>query len=178
MSTPVEPVARHPSRLAVGATLLVALLVACVPAATVVTRLPYREGATYVVEAGSILDVSTTVSLAEAGLDVSDVVGGAGLWIPSGGGEESAVAMTLWGFVDIEVDDGWVARSWDVRVFRSSDSDAPDAYRFELVTRIEVPREAYDLTRRVRGTWVARQGERLPFDVLVQATLPRDASNE
>jgi len=152
----------------------IAVLAACGPLATGdSTRFAYERNATYPVLAGQSLFVELEIELEELGLDIEKVTRLATSWIPAGLRGESANATNFLFFEDVEVAEGWQARLWQARVVRERPFNDPEGdltYRIDITVRVDVPEEAYDLTRRVSGAFVARDGSgSVPITFLVEA---------
>ncbi|MDZ7800008.1 MAG: hypothetical protein U5K81_04335 [Trueperaceae bacterium] len=148
-------------------------LAACGPlAADTGPRYPYEEGATYDVRAGDTLYVTATYPIAEIGLSEQDVRDARLNWIPAGFRGESANASRLLRAAEPDAPPGWQVRPWQTRMVRERPlgrTQAADAYRLETELRVDVPEEAYDLTRRVRVELAVQDGDTLDFDFLVRA---------
>ncbi len=174
---PLRAIARlaPPPRLRASVAVLLALLAvaACGPlAADDGVRVDYRRGATYAVPAGGTLYLDGTWTLAELDLRPADVRAANLRWIPLGLRGESANAAPLVTITPPEAAEGWTVRLWQVRVVRERPLGEPDgalSYRIELELRVDVPEEAYELTRRVRTRLVARDGGDVQLDFLVRA---------
>ncbi len=164
----------HVTVLTLATAALTLFLTACGPlAADAGARYDYDRNGSYPVPAGESLLIDLTIDLADLGLDEETVNGLVTTWIPAGLNGESANGAQFVFLEDVTVDAGWEARLWQVRVVRErpfSDPSAERAYRIDATLRVEVPADAYDLTRRVSGTLVARNGD-TEYDVtfLVEA---------
>jgi len=160
------PTARSRSHLTVltlfVSTMMLALA-ACGPlAANGGTRYAYDRNGSYPVVAGESVLVDLTIDLEDLGLDEETVNGLVSTWIPAGLNGESANGAQFVFLEDVTVDAGWEARLWQVRIVRErpfSDPSAERTYRIDATVRVDVPADAYDLTRRVSGALVARSGD-------------------
>ena len=93
-------------------------------------------------------------------------------WIPLGIRGESTNATTLVTIAPPEAPEGWEVRLWQARFVRErplGDPEGAYAYRLEVDLRVDVPEEAYDLTRRVRVRVLARDGGGANLSFLVRA---------
>lgn len=165
-----------PARLLFTVVLFAAALAACAPGANAdVARFDYREGATYVIPAGTTLFVTAEYSLDDLGLEVRDVARAGLRWIPMGVSGSSASAARLISRTSVEAPDGWEAAVWQTRIERTvpfadrDDPDAPFDFAVRLTARVVVPQEAAGLTRRVRVDHQARDGDSNTMTFLVQA---------
>jgi len=162
-------------RLALLATLgLLAVLIAgCGPlTADDAARYDYRQDATYAVPAGSVLYVREELPLAALELEPADVRAQSLNWIPLGIRGESASAVGWITIAPPDAPDGWQVRLWQARIVRErplGDPEGDYTYRAEIELRVDVPEEAYDLTRRVTARVVARGGGEVPLTFLVRA---------
>lgn len=158
-----------------AAAALAALLLAaaCGPlAADDGVRVDYRDGATYSVPAGGTLYVAHVLQLDDVGLSVADVRQAGLRWIPLGIRGQSTSAATLVTVAPPEAPEGWEVRLWQARFVRErplGDPEGAYAYRLEVDLRVDVPEEAYDLTRRVHVRVVARDGGATTLSFLVRA---------
>jgi hypothetical protein len=136
-------------------------------------RAAYREGATYEVPAGGTLFLRSSWSLGELDLTPADVRAANLNWIPLGIRGASANGAPLVTITPPQAPEGWRVRLWEARVVRErplgADEDDPPVYRVDVELRVDVPEEAFDLTRRVRTHVVARDGGEATIDVLVRA---------
>lgn len=155
------------------AALLAVLVAGCGPlAADDAARYDYRQDATYAVPAGGVLYVREELSLAELDLTPSDVRAESLNWIPMGIRGESASAIGWIVIEPPEAPSGWRVRLWQARVVRERPLGDPEGvhdYRVEAELRVDVPEEAYDLTRRVTASVVARGGGEVALTFLVRA---------
>ena len=152
---------------------LVAVLLAagaCGPLATAdAPRFDYQRDATYTVPADSAMNVRWSVGLEAVGLTPRRVEDTNLTWIPAGSRSESAnVANRLVSLADPQVEDGWQLRLWQARLHRE-EAAGGYAYRLEAEVRVDVPASAWDLTRRVSGRLVGRDGDGESFTFLVRA---------
>lgn len=167
-----------PSRSHAATSLLpllsaVLLIVSCGPMATDAgARYDYERNASYPVLAGEAVLVDVTLDLADLGLDQETVDARVGTWIPAGINGESANAAQLVFLDDVTLAPGWEARLWQVRVVRErpfSDPSAVRTYRIDATIRIDVPADAFELTRRLTGTLIARNaGDGYPVTFLIE----------
>ncbi|MEX2500837.1 MAG: hypothetical protein WD336_00560 [Trueperaceae bacterium] len=163
----------RPSQRAAAASFLVVMLLitaACGPLAVGdVARVDYRRDATYTVPADSALTASWRVGLDAVGLTPQRVENTSLNWIPAGTRAESAnIANRLVTLADPEVDDGWQLRLWQARLYREPAASGY-VYHLDLEVRVDVPADAFDLTRRVSGRIVGRDGDGSAFTFLVRA---------
>jgi hypothetical protein len=163
-------------RLFSVALLLAAAVAACAPGASAdVNRFDYRDGATYVVPAGTTLFVTAAYDLDDLGLEVRDVARAGLRWIPMGVSGSSASAARLISRTSVDAPDGWEVGVWQTRIERSKpfaqrdDEDAPFDYVLRLTARVAVPSSAAGLTRRVQVEHQARDGNANTLSFLVQA---------
>ncbi len=157
-----------------GAVALVALalLAACGPLAQGdAARVDYARDATYRVPAGSTVFVAFTLDLEAVGLDPETAQRRVRTWIPGGIRSESANASAVVSLRDVETAPGWSAELWQVRLVRERAFQDEDTvtYRFEGTLRVDVPADAYDLTRRVSGTFDAGEGSTRDVTFLIEA---------
>jgi len=152
---------------------LALVLASCLPlSAGDTARYDYRSGASYAVPAGGTLYLDASLTLADMGLDAEAVEDRSLNWIPLGIRGESASAL---GWISITPPDapaGWQVRLWTIRVVRERPLGRPDdpaRYRVEASLRVDVPEEAFDLTRRVSTRLVSREGRDFPLTFLVEA---------
>jgi|AACY02.3.fsa_nt_gi hypothetical protein len=168
---------RHRLRPWLAATLAsctLVLLASCGPASSGSgASYAYTRGATYPVRAGEAISVDLTLSLADLGLDEETADESATTWIPAGLRGESTNASSFILFRDVEVSEGWEARLWQIRVVRARPFNDPAGdltYSVDATIRVDVPADAYELTRRVSGTLVPRDGGgAFPVSFLVEA---------
>lgn len=173
----VPPGRRRTAALAAPAVLvavLVAVLLAgCGPLrADDAARYDYRPDATYAVPAGGVLYVREELPLAALDLEPADVRAQSLNWIPLGIRGDSASAVGWITIAPPEAPSGWEVRLWQARVVRERPLGDPAggyAYRLEIELRVDVPEEAYDLTRRVTARVVARRSGEAPLTFLVRA---------
>lgn len=158
---------------AVAALATLLLVAACGPlAADDGVRVDYRDGATYSVPAGGTLYVAEVLALDDVGLSVADVRDAGLRWIPLGIRGESVSAAQRVTIAPPEAPEGWEVRLWQARFVRERPLGEPQgayAYRLEVDLRVDVPEEAYDLTRRVRVRVLARDGDGATLSFLVHA---------
>jgi hypothetical protein len=168
---------RPPRRVRASLAALVAVLaltVGCAPLGPAEgVRAEYRQGASYDVPAGGTLFLRSSWSLGELDLTPADVRAANLNWIPLGIRGESANAAPLVTITPPQAPEGWRVRLWEARVVREvplgAGDDASAVYRIDVELRVDVPEEAFDLTRRVRTHVVARDGGEATIDVLVRA---------
>jgi len=157
----------------VVAGLIAGLIAGCGPlAADDAARYDYRPDATYAVPAGGVLYVREELPLDALDLEPADVRAQSLNWIPLGIRGESASAVGWITIAPPEAPSGWQVRLWQARVVRErplGDPEGDDTYRAEIELRVDVPEEAYDLTRRVTARVVARGGGEVPLSFLVRA---------
>ncbi len=168
------PYGRRRGLAVLAAAVLVAGLIAgCGPlAADDAGRYDYRQDATYAVPAGGVLYVREELPLAALELEPADVRAQSLNWIPLGIRGESASAVGWITIAPPEAPSGWQVRLWQARIVRERPLGDPEGvytYRAEIELRVDVPEEAYDLTRRVTARVVARGGGEVPLTFLVQA---------
>lgn len=175
---PKVPRGRRPGATSLAAVVLVAgmiagLMTACGPLATGTdARYDYRQDATYVVPAGGVLYVTEELSLSELDLTPTDVRAESLNWIPLGIRGESASGIGWITIAPPDAPDGWQVRLWQSRVVRERPLGDPEGrytYRIEIHLRVDVPAEAYDLTRRVTARVMTRDGGEVPLTFLVRA---------
>lgn len=174
---PNVPHRRRRGSALLAATVLVAgligLIAGCGPlAADDAARYDYRPDATYAVPAGSVLYVREELPLAALDLEPADVRAQSLNWIPLGIRGESASAVGWITIAPPEAPSGWQVRLWQARIVRErplGDPEGSYGYRVEAELRVDVPEEAYDLTRRVTARVVARGGGEVPLTFLVRA---------
>ncbi|MDR9390774.1 MAG: hypothetical protein RI554_01945, partial [Trueperaceae bacterium] len=154
------------------AALATSLLAACGPLAQGdAARVDYAPDATYRVPAGTTVFVALELDLATLGLEPEQAERRVRTWIPGGIRSESANASALVSLRDVETAAGWSAELWQVRLVRERAFEDEDVvtYRFEATVRVDVPAEAYDLTRRVSGTFDAGEGATQDVTFLIEA---------
>lgn len=163
---------RRPLATGVLAAFVTVLLAACGPLAQGdAARVDYAPNATYRAPAGTTVFVALELDLEALGLEPEQAERRVRTWIPGGIRSESANASALVSLRDVETAAGWSAELWQVRLVRERAFEDEDVvtYRFEATVRVDVPAEAYDLTRRVSGTFDAGEGATQDVTFLIEA---------